>query len=168
MKHLCFPDLNSNVFLERRPPAVVSAKRIGPNECRCEYAYSISTSSYAPVLTRCRELLRGGCGLNQAIEIYRADVLAVHVRSIGKTAKLAVEDSENGVPRSRLARLPRPGAASPTTFDLDAAISTKLGDAAPGSGAADFPALENLRRQIRDELADVERQIAAERSCTNA
>jgi hypothetical protein len=52
------------------------------------------------VLAICRELLRCGLSPDQALEVYRNGILALHVRSIGEGAKLAVRDDGNtGRPR---------------------------------------------------------------------
>jgi hypothetical protein len=112
MDHLRLPEANSKVLLQSRPASVISAELIGSTECRCQ-TYGIRTSAYAPALAMCRELLSAGCSPDQAIEIYRAGVLVLRVRSIGAAADLVVEDSQHGRPRFRLARPGRRGAALP-------------------------------------------------------
>jgi len=97
MEHLRLPETISKVLVRPLPASVVSTELVGSTECPCE-TYSVSTSAQAQVLDMCRELLSAGCSPNQATEIYRAPALAVRVRSNGKAAKLAVEESEHGGP----------------------------------------------------------------------
>jgi hypothetical protein len=95
MDQLRLPAAKSKLLLQPRPASVISAELIGSTECRCE-TYSISTSAYAPALALCRALVHAGCNPDQALEVYRAGVLALRIRSIGEAADLVVEDSQNG------------------------------------------------------------------------
>jgi hypothetical protein len=90
----------------------LTAKLIGSRRCDCE-SYGICTVGHAPVLALCRELIAAGANPDMSLAIYRGEVLALRIRSIGEAAELVVEDSQNGCPRFRLVRPARRGAASP-------------------------------------------------------
>src|SRR5262245_44278370 len=77
------------------PP--VHAQLIGSSTCA---AAGITATSPAPVLTLCRQLLAAGMHPDRALEVYRGDMLALLVRSIGEAAKLTVREStRDGRPR---------------------------------------------------------------------
>jgi hypothetical protein len=107
---------NSNVSLRsayrKRPMLEIFAELTGSNRCDCQ-SYGISTSGHARVLAACRELLAAGVDPDSALSVYRNGVLALRIRPIRAGARLAVEDGETGIPKFRLARLERRGAASP-------------------------------------------------------
>jgi hypothetical protein len=58
-------------------------------------ATATATSSDAPVLALCRELIKAGFDPNHQLHVYRGDILALRVRSIGEGALLRVRG--NGV-----------------------------------------------------------------------
>jgi hypothetical protein len=53
-------------------------------------AEGILVHTGSPILALCRELLSAGHGSTIAMEVYRGDVLALRVRSIGEAAVLRV------------------------------------------------------------------------------
>jgi hypothetical protein len=105
---------NSNVSLRsayrKRPKLEISAELTGSNRCDCE-SYGISTSGHVPALAVCRELLAAGVDPDSVLSVYRNGVLALRIRSIREGARLTVEDGETGIPKFRLVRPARRGAA---------------------------------------------------------
>jgi hypothetical protein len=81
---------------------------------RCSAA-GISASGYAPVLELCRALVAAAHHPDQTLHVFRGTTLAIVVGSIGKGAKLTVEDDARGRPRFRLWRDRRGGTASLTS-----------------------------------------------------
>ena len=105
------PARNSSACRSSSPSCpVISAQLTGSHRCE---ALGIVAIGHAPVLTLCRELLAAGIDPNSALDVFRGGLLALRVRSVGRAARLAVEDNENGRPQFRLARRPRRGAAPP-------------------------------------------------------
>jgi len=72
----------------------------------------------APVLALCRKLLALGINPAAALLVFRGDVLALRVKSIGLAAGLDVQDNRLGVPvfRRRRALPASDGAAAPIRF----------------------------------------------------
>lgn len=68
--------------------------------------------AYAPVLAMCRLLIKHGVDPSTPLEVYRGPTPALHVRTIGEGARLAVGDGEFGRPRFRL-YIPRRAGAPP-------------------------------------------------------
>jgi hypothetical protein len=99
--------MNNNTL---KPP--LRTELVGSHHC---IANGVTASATAPVLALCRKLLAAGLNPDQALEVYRGATLAIRVRSIGKGARLAVEDSKSGKPtfRSFRDRPARDGAALP-------------------------------------------------------
>jgi hypothetical protein len=56
---------------------------------RC-IAEGIEAIAEAPVLALCRKLVEAGHDPTSPMEVYRGDVLALHVRSIGEAARLEI------------------------------------------------------------------------------
>ena len=79
----------------------------------CAAAGLVATGS-APVLTLCRELIATGVDPDLPLHVYRADVLCLHVRSIGEAAGLDIDGHGRGF---------RPagngGTAPPIRFDAE-------------------------------------------------
>jgi hypothetical protein len=89
-----------------RQQNTIAAQLIGSHQCE---ARGIVAKGYAPALVLCRELLAAGANPDAALAVYRNGVLSLRVRSIREGAQFAVEDSETGTPRFRLARPSRRG-----------------------------------------------------------
>ena len=87
--------------------SIIHAEITGSDTC---LAAGIKATGHAPVLGLCRQLLAAGLDPDRAIEVYRAGILALTVRSIAQGARLTVEDDSRGTPRFRPWR---GGAASP-------------------------------------------------------
>jgi hypothetical protein len=87
--------------------SIIHAEITGSDTCS---AGGIKATGHAPVLGLCRQLLAAGLDPDRAIEVYRAGILALTVRSIAQGARLTVEDDSRGTPRFRPWR---GGAASP-------------------------------------------------------
>ncbi len=64
-------------------------------------ASGITARGHAPVLTLARLLVVAGHHPATQLEVFRGDVLALRVRSIGEAAGLVVEDDRHGRPRLR-------------------------------------------------------------------
>jgi hypothetical protein len=92
------PELQRQSRSEPPPSLPLTAELDSSYQCNCE------PYGHGPVLSLCRELLHAGCNPGQAIEISRAGVLALCVRSIARAARLAIEDSEHGRLQFQLAR----------------------------------------------------------------
>jgi hypothetical protein len=90
--------------------APIAAQLIGSHQCQ---ALGIVATGQAPALTLCRELLAAGMEPNRALIIYRNGILSLRIRSIREAAELAVETSDTGMPKFRLARPGGRGAALP-------------------------------------------------------
>ncbi len=101
----------------KRAAAYLRAELIGSDACRCG---SITTHSHTPVLAMCRQLLAHGIDPDCAVEIYRADFLALRIRSIEQAAKLAVRE-DHGPPEFCPYRPLKFGTVSPRTAEDDAA-----------------------------------------------
>jgi hypothetical protein len=82
-------------------PQALRADLIGSSTCT---AAGITATGHAPVLALCRRLIAAGYDPDQALEVYRAAVLALTVRSIGVAARLTVRESTSDG-RPRFARL---------------------------------------------------------------
>jgi hypothetical protein len=94
------------------PQVPIRATLVGSDRCAAD---GISARGYAPVLDLCRELVAAGFNPASALEAWRGEILCLRVRSIGESARLAVEDDRHGTPRLRRWRK-RPhgyGAGSP-------------------------------------------------------
>ena len=76
----------------------VIAQLSGSDTCS---AAGITATGHAPILAMCRQLLQVGLNPDQALEVYRAGILALTVRSIAQGARLTVEDDSRGTPRFR-------------------------------------------------------------------
>jgi hypothetical protein len=61
-------------------------------------ALGIKAIGYAPVIALCRALLKAGTDPTLPLEVWRGNVLALTVRSIGKAALLTVTTGRNGAP----------------------------------------------------------------------
>ena len=68
---------------------------------------------HTPILTACRQLLALGLSPDAAVEIFRAGVLAVKIRSLRAGAALVVEECGDGRPRFRAYRPPPSDVLSP-------------------------------------------------------
>jgi hypothetical protein len=65
----------------------------GASSCSAE---GITATGNAPVLALCRKLLDAGFDPDRPLDAYRANVLAIRVRSIGAGAALTVEENKRG------------------------------------------------------------------------
>jgi hypothetical protein len=92
--------------------ALIRATLIGSDRCEAE---GIIAYGYAPVLDLCRALIKAAHDPKRALHAYRAEVLALAVRSIGEGAQLTIEDGPHGTPHLRRwrDRSRRYGAGSP-------------------------------------------------------
>ena len=64
-------------------------------------AEGITVKAASPVLALCRKLIDAGHDPATPLEAYRGDTLALQVKSIGRGAKLTVEDNSIGRPTFR-------------------------------------------------------------------
>src|SRR5262245_33437689 len=71
----------------------VYAELTGDDTCTCS---GLSVQAYAPALAMCRQLLAAGLDPDTALEVYRAAILALKVRSIGQAARLDVNSKGTG------------------------------------------------------------------------
>jgi hypothetical protein len=53
-------------------------------------AAGLSVRGHAPVLVLCRELIAAGLDPDRAMEVFRGATLALHVRTIGRAARLEI------------------------------------------------------------------------------
>ena len=110
-----------------QPPqaAVVRAALIGSDHCS---AIGITATGHAPVLELCRTLLAAGHDPDRPLHVYRGEVLALAVRSIGEGARLRV--ASHGVGFECLSeRTGRPPARE------NGAAGTRLSGSAQKAGA---------------------------------
>ena len=103
------PEIGQNNRKEHRL-AQIAARLTGSHRCE---AFGIVATGHAPVLMLCRELLAAGVYPDAELTVYRNGVLSLRIQSIRAAARLTVEDGETGIPRFRLIRPERRGAASP-------------------------------------------------------
>ena len=98
------------------------AELIGSDRCTIP---GFAATSGTPVLALCRTLLAAGFDPDHPLHAYRGDKLALYVCSIGRGAKLAVEDSKTGRPTFRRwrDRQARDGAAPPMAPLVPEAVS---------------------------------------------
>jgi hypothetical protein len=61
-------------------------------------ALGITTQSDSPVLALCRKLVDAGHDPSMPLEVYRGDVLALRVKSIGQGAQLRIATNSTGSP----------------------------------------------------------------------
>jgi hypothetical protein len=64
-------------------------------------ALGLTGSGYAPCFDLCRRLLAHGIPRDTPLEVFRAGVLALRVRTVGEGAQLTVRDDNRGTPRFR-------------------------------------------------------------------
>ena len=83
------------------------AELAGDDSCN---ALGITVKSSSPVLALCRMLIEAGHDPASGLEVYRGDVLALRVRSIGDGAKLQVNSHSTGF-EPRLERRAAPPSA---------------------------------------------------------
>jgi hypothetical protein len=74
-------------------------------------ALGISAKAAAPVLALCRKLVDAGYDSSRPLEVYRGDVLALRIKSIGAAAALEINGEGTGFRPRR-----RSGTASPMRF----------------------------------------------------
>jgi hypothetical protein len=106
----CAEDARNPEIGQNSRIAQIAARLTGSHRCE---ALGIVATGHAPVLMLCRELLAGGVDPDAEVTVYRNGILSPRVQSVSAGARLTVEDGATGVPRFRLARPPRRGAASP-------------------------------------------------------
>src|SRR5262249_54124822 len=75
----------------------IEVELFGSDECRYR---GITTRGQAPALAMCRALLGSGFDPHRPLHVYRGNVLALKVRTIGEGAQLTVSDA-HGRPRLR-------------------------------------------------------------------
>jgi hypothetical protein len=71
----------------QRLAAPIRAELVADNTC---IAAGLSVSSITPVLNLCRALLRAGHDPSTPMQVFRGEVLALKVRSIGEAAVLEI------------------------------------------------------------------------------
>jgi hypothetical protein len=91
----------------------IRAELTGSDRCS---ALGMTVRSSSPVLTLCRQLVEAGHDPATPLKAYRADTLALRVKSIGQGAKLEVDGEGTGF---RLRR--QPGRATPMRSFSEAA-----------------------------------------------
>jgi|SRR6476469_3315166 hypothetical protein len=74
-----------------RPP--IRAEIINSGQCSAE---GITARGSAPILKLCRKLIQAGVDPNRPLHVYRGDVLAIVVRTIGDGARLTVKERPFG------------------------------------------------------------------------
>ena len=67
----------------------------GSTKCSAE---GMTVPGTVPVLQMCRKLVAAGYDPKRPMEVYRGDVLALGVSSIGQAAKFGVRDTVSGRP----------------------------------------------------------------------
>lgn len=101
---------NSNQF----QPDIIRAELVGSDTC---IANGITVQAYEPIFEMCRKLVAAGVDPATRLECYRGATKAFVVGSIGKGAKLTVEE-DCGAPRVRKWKGPRrPVTASHSEFE---------------------------------------------------
>jgi hypothetical protein len=111
----------------RRRQAPIRADLDGDDVCTAE---GITAHGHAPILMLCRLLLGAGFNPDRPLEVFRGDVLALQVRSIGEGAALVVKTAGNGSPIFA----PSEGAAAPPVASrAPVAISNRAHQAFPGA-----------------------------------
>jgi hypothetical protein len=86
----------------------ITAQLTGSHHCE---ALGIVAKGRAPALALCRQLLVAGIDPDTALVVVRNGILSLRIRSIREGARLTVEDGETGIPKFRLVRPARRGAA---------------------------------------------------------
>src|SRR5262245_27202485 len=90
----------------------------------------VTVHGAAPSFVLCRELLAAGLDPDAALEVYRAGILALRIRTLTEGAALTVEDDRFGRPKFRRWRGPRGnGAGSPIAQPRNSEPSTLEGAA---------------------------------------
>lgn len=90
---------------QSRGQAPLRAELIGTDTCT---VLRLSAHGVAPILALCRRLIEAGHDPAVALEVYRGNVLALAVRSIGEGAELEVNNKGTGFVRSRTVRTALP------------------------------------------------------------
>ena len=75
---------------EQRPMTnyqAICAVIVGTDQCE---ALGYKVRAAAPVLALCRELIEAGHDPGRSLDVYRGDVLALRVGSIGEVARLSI------------------------------------------------------------------------------
>lgn len=90
-----------SVQFKQRSPApggshAVRAELVGDDTC---IVGDVRVTSYAPALKMCRTLVAAGHHPATRLEVYRGEVLALTIRTIGEGAQLTVQDDRHGTPR---------------------------------------------------------------------
>jgi hypothetical protein len=85
--------LNSHLRDATQAPPL-RAELIGSDEC--SIAAGITARGSAPILKLCRKLIQAGIDPNRPLHVYRGDVLAIVVRTIGDGARLTVKERPFG------------------------------------------------------------------------
>jgi hypothetical protein len=65
----------------------IEAELIGSDQCQTN---GITVRSSSPILAMCRKLIEAGHDPDRPLHVYRSNILALKVRSIGEGAKLRV------------------------------------------------------------------------------
>jgi hypothetical protein len=114
--------VNGNLLLHAPQDDCIRAELVGSGTCQ---AAGLAARGAAPVTSLCRALIEAGHDPATPLEVWRGDMLALRVRSIGAGSRLTVEDDRHGRPRFRLWRDRGCGAASPVAEnDGDRRLST--------------------------------------------
>ena len=88
-----------------RSTQVIRAELIGTDTCS---AVGITVRVGAPVLTLCRRLIAVGYDAATPLLVYRGEVLALTIRSIGQAARLEINSKGTGFIRHRAVRTAPP------------------------------------------------------------
>ena len=100
--------LTGKRFDSPKQPVPIRAALIGSDRCE---AGGISVCTAAPVLAVCRKLMAAGHNPRRPLHVYRGNVLALRVRSIGEGAQLAIAGDGVGFRRRK-----EPAATSRSDF----------------------------------------------------
>ncbi|SRR6266700_2758746 len=103
-------------------PAIIRAELTGADTCEAE---GVTVTAPAPVLALCRKLIEAGLDQDRRLDVYRAGVLALRVRSLGEGARLTVVDNRHGRPVFRPFREAGCGVVT-------ASPGAPIGNSAPG------------------------------------
>src|SRR5262245_49096271 len=105
--------MNFYTKAERARNSIIARLR-GSDTCP---AAGITVRGTTPVLALCRELLGAGLDPDTALEVHRAGILALRVRTIGEASRLEINGHGNG-----FRVLPAGGTAAPIRQNAPGAI----------------------------------------------
>jgi hypothetical protein len=88
---------NKNIASRLEP---VCAELIGSDTC--SIPAGITARGNTPILALCQKLIEAGCDPGRGLNVYRGDVLALRVRSIGEAAGLEINSKGSGFIKRRV------------------------------------------------------------------